>query len=65
MATDNRDWVHVHQPVQYGRHLSLVKTPLTPAETRWGFGLPMKDIDLPPKEIVHHYFVDLWADMCK
>ncbi|KAF1934161.1 uncharacterized protein M421DRAFT_415212 [Didymella exigua CBS 183.55] len=23
----------------------------------------MKDIDLPADEIVHHYFVDLWADM--
>ncbi|KAF3045555.1 hypothetical protein E8E12_009776 [Didymella heteroderae] len=32
-------------------------------KTRWGFGLPMKDIDLPPEQIVHHYFVDLWADM--
>ena len=38
---------------------------LTPVETRWGFGLPMKDIDLPEDQIVHHYFVDLWADMCK
>ncbi|KAF2997437.1 hypothetical protein E8E13_006125 [Curvularia kusanoi] len=30
---------------------------------RWGFGLPMKDIHLSEKEIRHHYFVDLWADM--
>jgi len=37
---------------------------LTSAETRWGFGLPMKDINLPEAQIVHHYFVDLWADMC-
>jgi hypothetical protein len=65
MSTDNRDGVHVHQPVQYARHLSLLTTQLTPAETRWGFGLPMKDIDLPPEEIVRHYFTDLWADMCK
>ena len=38
---------------------------LIPVETRWGFGLPMKDIDLPEDQIVHHYFVDLWADMCE
>jgi len=65
MFTGSGDGVHVHQPVQYSRHLSLVTTPLTAAETRWGFGLPMKDIDLPPEEIVRHYFTDLWADMCK
>lgn len=38
---------------------------LTPSETRWGFGLPIKDIDLPEEQITRHYFVDLWADMCK
>ncbi|XPS71185.1 hypothetical protein M3J09_003372 [Ascochyta lentis] len=32
-------------------------------KTRWGFGLPMKEIDLPEEQIVHQYFVDLWADM--
>ncbi|KAJ4985281.1 hypothetical protein SVAN01_09226 [Stagonosporopsis vannaccii] len=32
-------------------------------KTRWGFGLPMKDINLSEEQIVHHYFVDLWADM--
>ncbi|KAF2625855.1 hypothetical protein BU25DRAFT_344858 [Macroventuria anomochaeta] len=32
-------------------------------KTRWGFGLPMADINLPEEQIVHHYFVDLWADM--
>lgn len=25
----------------------------------------MKDINMPEEQIVHHYFVDLWADMCK
>lgn len=43
----------------------LVGTSLTPAEMRWGLGLPMADIDLPAEQIVRHYFVDLWADMCK
>ncbi|ORY04385.1 hypothetical protein BCR34DRAFT_634161 [Clohesyomyces aquaticus] len=30
---------------------------------RWGLGIHLKDINLPEKQVVHQYFVDLWADM--
>ena len=32
-------------------------------ETRWGLGIPIEDIKMPVDQIVHHYFLDLWADM--
>jgi hypothetical protein len=42
--------------------LSL-STFLTKAEVRWGLGMHLQDIDLPEDVIVHHYFLDLFADM--
>jgi hypothetical protein len=37
---------------------------IDPPEMRWGFGLPVKEIKMPYEQIKHHYFLDLWADMC-
>ena len=37
---------------------------IDPPEMRWGFGLPVKQIPMPYDQIKHHYFLDLWADMC-
>jgi hypothetical protein len=37
---------------------------IDPPEMRWGFGLPVKEIAMPFEQIKHHYFLDLWADMC-
>jgi hypothetical protein len=62
--TGNRERIHVHQPLQYDLDYRLTERMLTPSEMRWGFGLPMKEINLPEEQILHHYFVDLWADMC-
>lgn len=31
---------------------------------RWGLGIHLKDIQLPEAQILRHYFLDLWADMC-
>ncbi|KAF2877083.1 hypothetical protein BDV95DRAFT_601498 [Massariosphaeria phaeospora] len=32
-------------------------------KTRWGLGKPIKDVDMPFDEILHHFLLDLWADM--
>jgi hypothetical protein len=36
---------------------------LTRVEVRWGLGMYLKDIDMPPEQIAHHYFLDLFVDM--
>lgn len=58
-----RKWIYIHKLVQYGVSQDRPIPTYTMIEMRWGLGVPIREIDMPTEEIIHHYFLDLWADM--